>query len=327
MKIIAYAVRPDELDAFEKVSKQLNVDVKLVNESLSSSNVHLAKGYEAVSILGNCDASAENIETLAQGGTQFLASRSAGFNNVDMEAVRTQGLRFSNATYSADCVSDFTVMLVLMAVRRMKKIMKRVENQDYSLPGIQGREMHNLTFGIIGTGRIGASTIRKLQGFGGTLLGQDVYENESLKEMITYVSLDELYERSDVIILHAPLFDSTYHMLNDEAFAKMKDDVIVINTSRGELIDTDALIRALDSGKVSTCGLDVLEDELGIYHQNHRNSRLTHHQLAYLQNHPSVIISPHSAFYTDQAVYDMVEVSLSSLTMFMTHGRSDWEIQ
>ena len=326
-KMIAYAVRPDELAAFEKFSKDLNIELTMVNENMSEENVHLAEGFEAVSILGNCDASAKNIETLAQGGTKYLASRSAGFNNVDTEAIKAHGLRFSNATYSEDCVSDFTVLHVLMAVRQMKKIMKRSEMQDFSLPGIQGKEMHNLTFGIVGTGRIGASTARKLSGFGGKIIAQDVYENESLKDILTYVSLDELLTTADVIILHAPLFDSTYHMLNKETLAKTKEGVIIVNTSRGELIDTKALIEALDSGHVSACGLDVVEGELGVFHVNHRNSNLTDHNLAYLRQHPNVVVSPHAAFYTDQAVSDMVEVALTSLTGFINDNESKWEIK
>ncbi|CAM3651985.1 D-isomer specific 2-hydroxyacid dehydrogenase family protein [Erysipelothrix urinaevulpis] len=326
-KIIAYAARPDELADFERFSKALNIEVELVYSSLSSENIHLAKGYEAVSILGNCDASKENIATLSELGCKYLASRSAGFNNVDMEAVREHGIKFSNATYSVDCVSDYTVMLTLMAVRRMKKVMKRMENQDFSLNNIQGREMHNLTFGIVGTGRIGASTARKLAGFGGKIIAQDVFENEGLKEFVTYVSIDELLETADVIILHAPLLESTHHLLNEETFAKTKKGLIVINTSRGELIDTNALIKYLDNGHISTCGFDVLEGELGVFHQDHRNTRLTDHNLAYLMNHQDVIVSPHSAFYTDQAVSDMVEVALTSLTSFLETGESKYEIK
>lgn len=326
-KIIAYAVRPDEFDAFERFSKELDLDVQIVRDSLSMENVDLTKGYEAVAFLGNCDLSESVLEILASNGVKYLASRSAGYNNVDMDAVKRLGLRFSNASYSPHCVADFAVMMILMSVRKMKTIMKRVEMNDYSLPGIQGKEMHNLTFGVIGTGRIGQITARNLSGFGGKIIGYDVYENDDIKDVLEYVSLDTLLETADVITLHAPLFESTHHIINDVNLAKTKPGVVIVNCARGELVDTDALIKYLDNGHIGAVGLDVLEGELGLFHVDHRLNHVNNHQLTLLQGYKNVVVSPHASFYTDQAVSDMVEVGLSSLKQFVNTDQSSYEIK
>ncbi|WP_240915981.1 D-isomer specific 2-hydroxyacid dehydrogenase family protein [Erysipelothrix sp. HDW6C] len=327
MKVIAFAVRPDEQAAFEKYTNELGIDMTYVNESLGMENVAMTQGFETVSFLGNCDLSRPVLEILAANGVKFLASRSAGFNNVDMDAVRDLGLRFSNANYSPNCVSDFAVMLILMSIRNMKAIMKRTEINDYSLPGIQGREMHNLTFGVIGTGRIGCETAHSLAGFNGRIIGYDVYENESIKDVLEYVSLDTLFREADVITLHTPLFESTYHIINAENLAKTKPGVVIVNCARGELVDSDALIEYVENGHIGGVGLDVLEGELGIFHNNHRLSTLSNHQLAILERHKNVIVTPHCAFYTDQAVSDMVEVALRSLVSFVENGESSVEIK
>lgn len=326
IKLIAFAVRPDELAAFEKFSKELDLDIELVKESLSSDNVELTQGYEGVAFLGNCDLSKNVLEKLSTNGIKFLASRSAGYNNVDIEVAKELGLKFSNASYSPHCVADFAVMMVLMAVRKMKSIMKRVEMNDYSLPGIQGKEMHNLTFGVIGTGRIGQVAARNLSGFGGRIIGYDVYEDDAIKDVLEYVSLDTLLAEADVITLHAPLFESTHHIINESNLAKTKEGVVIVNCARGELIDTSALIKYLDNGHIGAVGLDVLEGELGIFHVDHRLGQVINHELSILQSYKNVIVSPHASFYTDQAVSDMVEVSLESLVSFIKTNKSPNEI-
>lgn len=327
MKLIAYAVRPDEKAAFEKYSELLGLDITFVPGQLGMSNVDEAAGFEAVTFLGNCDASRPVLEKLQGHGVKYLASRSAGFNNVDMEAVKELGLRFSNATYSPSCVADFTVMLILMSIRNMKTMMKRLEAHDYSLPGLQGKEMHNLTFGVIGTGRIGANTARNLSGFGGRIIGFDLYENDSLRDILEYVDLDTLLKEADVITLHAPLLDSTHHIINKENIAKTKQGVVIVNCARAELVDTDALIEGIESGHIGAAALDVFPNEIGIVHTDNRMRTYSNHQLAILERHKNVIVTPHTAFYTDQAVSDMVEVALRSLKSFVETNESPNEIK
>ena len=327
MRTIAFAVRNDELDAFHNFSSELNIEVKLVTEKLSLDTVDLTKGYDNVVFFGMCDLSEEVLTELKSNGVKYIASRSAGFNNVDMAAAKRLGIKVSNASYSPNCVADYTVMLTLMAIRKMKSIMKRVELGDYSLPGIQGKEMHNLTFGIIGTGRIGQVTARNLSGFGGRIIAYNNSEKDEIKDIVEYVSLETLLKESDVISLHTPLVESTKYLINEETLSKTKQGVVIINTARGELIDTKALIKFIDNGHIGAVGIDVLENELGLFHVDHSLNHLVNHDLSILQSYKKVIVSPHSSFYTDQAVSDMVEVALRSVVSFIHTDTSPNEVK
>ncbi|MEK5321764.1 D-isomer specific 2-hydroxyacid dehydrogenase family protein [Paenibacillus sp. FSL L8-0644] len=326
-KIVVYQARPDEAAYFEKFGKKFDLDIKYVTQELNAETAIQAQDAEAVTIQGSNKADRATLQALSRVGVKYLALRSAGYNYVDRAAAKEYGIRFSNVTYSPNSVADFTTMLILMCERKAQQILARGTVQDYTLAGIQGREIRNLTVGIIGTGQIGATVARNLSGFGCNLIGYDIYKNDNLRNLIEYVSLEKLFSTSDVITLHAPLFDSNYHMINRESIAKMKDGVCIVNCGRGPLIDTEALIYGIETGKVGAAGLDVIEDELGIFHEDHRLNVLNNHQLAILKALPNVIITPHTAFYTDQAVSDMVEIALKSLISFMNNGTSRWEIQ
>lgn len=326
MKIIAYATRPDEQDAFEKFAKELHIEVKYMTQKLSKETVNEAKGFEYVTILGNCDASSEVLETLSEYGVKYLASRSVGYNNIDLEKAKELGIRVSNASYSPYCVADFTVMLILMSIRKVSIAIQRGKVQDFSLQGIQGREMHNLTVGVIGTGRIGQAVIKNLTGFGCKIVAYDLYPNEEMKQYVEYVELEKLYVESDIITLHTPLFESNYHLINKDTIDQMKDGVVIINTARGELIHTEHLIQKLEEGKVGAAALDVLENEVGIFHQDCRHTRITNRELQVLGQIPNVILTQHFAFYTDQAVYDMVECGLKSLRAFKDQVDNPYEL-
>lgn len=209
----------------------------------------------------------------------------------------------------------------------MKQIISRNDVQDYTLEGIQGREIKNLTIGIIGTGKIGATVAKNFSGFGCRLIGYDIYEDDTLKDILEYVSLEQLLSESDVITLHAPLFDSNFHMINKESIKKMKDGVCIINCGRGPLIDTEALIEGLENGKIGAAALDVVEGEGNVFNADHRFNVISNRNLSILRAFPNVICTPHVAFYTDQAVSDMVENALKSLQSFMSVGESQWEIK
>lgn len=326
MKTIAFAVRPDELEAFDRYSKELKLEVELVIEKLSLDTVDQTKGYEAVIFFGMCDLSAPVLQQLSSNGVKYISSRSAGFNNVDMDVANSLGIKVSNSTYSPHCVADHTVMLILMAIRKMKLTMMRVGLNNYSLAGIQGKEMHNLTFGIIGTGKIGQVVARNLSGFGGKILAYNRTEKNEIKDIVEYVSLETLLATSDVITLHTPLDEMTTHLLNEDTLSKTKEGVVIINTARGELIDTNALIKFIDNGHISAVGLDVLENELGLFHHDHSMNHVANHPLSILQSYKNVVVSPHSSFYTDQAVSDMVECGLRSTTSFLQTGISPYQV-
>ncbi|MCY1152596.1 MAG: D-isomer specific 2-hydroxyacid dehydrogenase family protein [Sphaerochaetaceae bacterium] len=326
-KITAFASRPDERVSFDLFEEKLNLDIKHVSSQLSLDVVEQAKGSVGVTVLGNCDCSKPVLEELSKMGIKFLASRSAGYNNIDVEAAKSLGIQISNAQYSPNCVADFAIMLALMLNRKVVTVLKRNVANDFSLPGVQGHEMKNMTVGVIGTGRIGQAVIKNYSGFGCKILGYDLYENEEMKNYITYVDLDYLLENSDIITLHTPLFDSTYHMINKDSIAKMKKGVKIINTARGELIDTDALIEGLKSRHIGAAGLDVLESEKGIFHTDCRMKGMYNEQIAILKAFDNVVLTNHVAFYTDQAVEDMVYCGLNSLYQFITTGTADFEIK
>lgn len=327
MIVTIYNPRKDEIGAFEKFAKEFGIELNYVYQELDKDTAALAKGTKAVSVQGSNVVDREALKALKGNGVDYLALRSIGYNNVDMDAAKEYGIRFSNVTYSTSSVADFAVMLMLMGIRKMDSIMMRNRAQDYSLQGVQGREIHNMTVGIVGTGKIGARVARNISGFGCNILGYDPYENDSLKDILTYVSFGELLEKSDIITLHAPLFEANHHLINAETIAKMKDGVCIINCGRGPLIDTKALITGMKEGKIAAVGLDTIEGELSVFHSDHHETVIDNDDMAILKQFPNAIITPHCSFYTDQAVSDMVENSLRSCLSFMTEGSSRWEIK
>ena len=286
MKIMFYSLRPfDELSYAEKFSKQYGIDFAWTADYPNPDNIKLAQGCDAVSSTP-CDMSAKYIDAFHDLGVKYLPCRSIGYDHIEM----------------------------LMLLRKMMPIMKRAEIQDYHLKGKMGRDISNCTVGVIGTGRIGRTVIRSLSGFGCRILAYDPYENEEVKKYAAYVSADELLAQSDIITLHAPASEANYHILNREAFGKCKDGVLIVNAARGTLIDTAALIDALESGKVGGAGLDVLEHEAGLYYYNREGDIIRNDEMSILRSFPNVILSPHTAFYTDDAVESMVNGIFESVS-------------
>lgn len=314
MKVLAYCVRPDEMSSFEKFSKVHNHEVTIVKESFAPATADLAEGYDAISILGNCTANKEAIEKVAKLGVKYIATRSAGFNNIDLEAAKENGIKVSNVpAYSPNAVGEFAVGVTLCLARNFKKAFKRVDVQNFSLDGLIGFELRNKTIGFIGTGRIGQTAIKGFSGFGAKMIGYDLYPNDNAAQYIEYKSLEEVIAESDIISLHCPLTDDNYHMIDAKAIEKMKDGVIIINTSRGQLMNAQDLIAGLKTGKIGGVATDVYEYEYGIFHNDHQNNIISDETLLTLKSFPNVIVTPHYGFYTDEAVANMVEYSLENL--------------
>ncbi len=320
MKVIAFAARADEQSAFDMFSKQFGMELKLVSENLSEKTVEQAKGFDGVSIVGNCLASRSVLEALHHYGVQAVASRSTGYDNIDLEAAKEFGLRVSNSMYSPHSVGEFTVMCILNLLRQMPYSRKKAATNDFSLKGLQGKELHNQVVGVIGTGKIGKIVVQGLTGFGCETIVYDPFPSKEVEQMAQYVSLDELFLRADVITMHIPLTGDNTYMINKKTIARMKDHVYIVNTSRGELIHTGDLIDALQSGKVGGVALDVIEGEQGIFHHDCSAKPFSHDNLVLLKNMNNVQITGHHAFYTNQAVSDMVECSLTNLHSFHTTG-------
>lgn len=322
MKLFVYSYREfDEAEFFQKFAEEYHVELGICHDAPTMENAYLAEGYPYVSII-TTKIDEELMNRFHALGVKMISTRTIGYDHIDLEAARKCGISVGNVTYSPECVADYTVMLMLMSIRKMKRIMQREEINDFSLPGIQGKEMPNFTVGVLGTGRIGRAVIRDISGFGCKIYAYDQYENDEVKKYAQYVSLDEIYEKCDMITLHMPLTEENMHLIDAEAIQKMQDGVVLINTARGGLIDTKALIDGLESGKIGAAGLDVIEEEFGMYYFDRKSDILSKRDLYILRGFPNVIVTPHMAFYTDQAVSDMVKHSIESC-MLHEAGKED----
>lgn len=320
MKICAYEVREDEKKDFARMAEKLQVEIELHDEIPGPDTAALAEGCEGVTMLGMGKIDKELLDMWKSMGVQCISTRTIGYNHIDTDYAKEIGMQVCNAAYPPSGVAEFTLMLMLMCLRNYKQSLWRGQVNDFALQGLQGKEIGSMTVGVIGTGKIGAQVIKYLTGFGCRILAYDMYPNVALKDVVEYVELDELFAKADMITLHTPLLDSTYHLVNAETIAKMKDGVVLINCARGELMDTTALIEGIESGKIGALGLDVVEGERGIAHEDHRIDILSNQQMAYLRQFRNVTMTPHMAFYTDVAVSHMVECGVAGLVEMLQNG-------
>lgn len=328
MKVTVYNCREfDEKELFLKYGKELSIELVLCPDAPDKENASLSKGSECIDIITS-KMTRELLEVFASYGVKYVVTRTIGYDHIDAAAAKEFGMTVANAPYGPDGVADYSVMLILMTIRRMKSIVNRTRVQDYTLRGLMGRELKDLTVGVIGTGRIGRTVLQDLSGFGCKLVAYDVHENEEVKKSgVPYVTLDEMWQQADVITLHAPLTKENHHMINKEAIAKMKDGVMIVNTARGGLIDSEALIRGIESGKIGGAGLDVVENEFGLYYYDHKEDILNNRELSVLRGFPNVTVSHHMAFYTDDCVETVVRDSLLGCKCFVEGRENPWEVK
>lgn len=325
MKILAYSYRADETMYFQEFSKKYKVEVVLCEDAPSMKNAELARGFQCVSIV-TTPVSGELVEKFHEMGVKFISTRTIGYDHIDIEKARQLDMHVGNVTYSPSSVADHTVMVILMTIRKMKAIMQCTSVQDYSLKGVQGRELHNLTVGVIGTGKIGQRVIKNLSGFDCKIIAHSSHEDEDVKKYAAYVSLEELLKNSNIITLHIPARKNNYHIIDKNSIDMMKEGVFIINTARGSLINTEDLIEGIEKKKIAGVALDVIEHESDLYYNDLKCEILNNRQLAILKSYPNVIITPHTAFYTDQSVSDMVENSILSCTLFMEGKQNPWQV-
>ena len=327
MKLFAFALREfDELKYFEECREKYGITFDYTTEYPNKDNISLAEGYEAVSIITN-PVDEEMLGLFSKMGVKYLATRSIGYEHIDVEAAHRLGIRVCHASYSPNSVANYTIMLMLMACRNIGYILEKSRLQDYSLGGKIGKELSLCTVGVIGTGKIGETVVEHLSGFGCRMLAYDLYEKESVKRHAEYVTLDRLYRESDIITLHVPGMAENYHMLDEKAFGRMKDGVILVNAARGMLVDTDALIAALESGRVGFAALDTVEEENGLYYLNRERDVIANRHRAVLGAFQNVILSPHMAFYTEQAVSDMVGKTVEAMVLLSEGKESSLEVR
>lgn len=305
MKIFAYCLREfDEKGFFDEICSRYGAEYDYTTDYPNPNNVALASGYDAVSITP-CDMGAAMLDRFYAVGVRYVATRSIGFDHIDLDHARRLGMGVCHVSYAPETVADYAIMMMLMCCRNICHILDRSRVQDYTLKGKMGKDLCDCTVGIIGTGQIGKTVARHLSAFGCRILAYDLYPDNKLSGIAEYVSLEELYAQSDIITLHTPATAENHHMLNENAFRLMKDGVVLINTARGALIDTEALICAIESGKIGHAALDVLEHEDGLYYSNRMGDPISNRHMAVLRSFPNVILTPHTAFYTQKVVYDM----------------------
>lgn len=313
MKIAAFEVRKDERENFQEIKEALQIELECRSEMLTMENIDSVNGCTGVTILGQYRYGKEMLDALKERGVDYLATRTVGYNHIDIEYAKQIGLHVCNVAYGPNGVADYTVMMILLCLRNYKPALWRTNVNDFSLEGLQGRELKDLTVGILGTGRIGCAVLKNLSGFGCRLLAYDVRENEAAKEIAEYVDLETIYKECDVISLHMPLMESTYHLIDKEVIKRMKEGVVLINCARGELMKIEDLIEGIENKHIGALGLDCMEYEEGIVHQNLKIDIISNREMAYLRQFPNVIHTQHMAFYTDAAVKSMVYGSIQGI--------------
>jgi D-specific alpha-keto acid dehydrogenase len=276
---------------------------------VSEANIDLAAGNRCISIGHKTQVTNATLRALSQAGVEYISTRSIGYNHLDVKYAEHVGIRVENVSYSPDSVADYTLMLMLMSIRNLKSTLQRTDVHDYRLDTVRGRELRDLTVGVIGTGRIGSAVVDRLRGFGGRIVAYD-------KRSAAPVPLDSLLPQCDIVTLHTPLTAETHHLLDRRRIEHLKPGAFVINTGRGALLDTSALADALENGRLGGAALDVLEGEEGIFYADHRNNPVESELLLRLQKLPNVLITPHTAYYTDHALRDTVENSIVNCLEF-----------
>lgn len=321
MKILFYDARNYDKESFDAELKDYpSVKIDYVEANLTPVTASLARGYDAVCAFVNAEANAMTLEILRGFDVKLVLMRCAGFDAVNVPVAKDLGMTVTRVpAYSPEAIAEHAMGLALCANRRIHKGYIRVRENDFDLSGLVGETLHGKTAGIIGTGRIGAALCRICKGFGMHVLGSDLYPNQKLVDeehvVDEYVDYDELYRRSDLISLHAFLNEESRHMINDESIAKMKDGVIFVNTGRGGLVDTQALIRGILSGKIGAAGLDVYDEEGANVYQNH-SGEVIDSVTARLCSFPNVVMTSHQAFFTKEALSQIARVTLENAVAF-----------
>ncbi|MDM8271058.1 D-isomer specific 2-hydroxyacid dehydrogenase family protein [Thermophilibacter provencensis] len=327
MRIFAYALRPyDELGYLDALSRELGFDYDWTPDYPTLENAGLAAGADGVCIITN-PMSRELLSRYRALGVHGLATRSIGFEHIDVAAARELGIRVAHAAYPPEGVANFTIMLMLMALRKVKLFMAQAAVQNFDLEGKIGRDLSSCTVGVVGTGAIGACVVRHLRGFGCRVLACDPVEKDELRGMATYVSLGELLASSDVVTLHAPGLPENHHMIGAAELAAMRRGAILVNAARGSLVDTEALLGALESGHLGGAALDTIEHEQNLYYLDRSLDVLPNRDRAALSALPNVIVSPHMAFYTNEDVEGMVRSNVEALMAFAAGNENPYEVR
>jgi D-lactate dehydrogenase len=324
VEILAFGVQADEKPLIEEAFEGHH-EVRCLDVLLNEDTAPIAAGHEIVSSSVNADLGGRVLEILAAGGTRMVAQRSTGFNNIDLDAAERLGLTVARVSYySPYAVAEFAWTLAMAVNRRIVRASIRTRDFDFRLDGLMGRDMHGRTAGVLGTGKIGEAFARIAHGFGMRLLGWDIAENPACMQLgMTYVPKEQLLAEADLITLHVPLMPQTQHLIDAAALKSMKDDAILINSSRGGLIDTAALVAELREGRFTGVGLDVYEAEAGLFFLDRSLEAVDDDTLARLVTFPNVLVTSHQAYYTRDAVGQIVATTVGNVLDYRAGRRSE----
>lgn len=318
MKILFFDTKKYDKEFFDKIlPKYDDIEIEYVESDINERNAVYAKGFDAVCAFVSSDLSKEVVDVLGQQGIKLLLMRCAGFNNVDLKAAADNDITILRVPgYSPEAVAEHAMGLALASNRHIHKGYIKVRENNFSLVGLTGLNFHGKTAGVVGTGKIGAAMCRICHGFGMKVIAYDIYQNPDL-DFVEYVELDRLLHESDLISLHCPLTDDSYHMINKDTIAKMKDGVVLVNTSRGALIDTHDLIQGIRSHKFHSVGLDVYEEETENVFENREDDILETSVTSRLLSFPNVIVTSHQAFLTEEALEAISYTTLENAKSFI----------
>jgi D-lactate dehydrogenase len=318
MRVAVFSTKGYDQLFLQKANAGHGHELTFLEARLSPETAPLAEGFPAVCAFVNDRLDAAVVRELARGGTRLIALRSAGFNHVDLPAAADAGLTVARVpAYSPHAVAEHAVALLLGLNRKLHRAYARVREGNFSLEGLLGFDVHGRTVGVIGTGKIGLAFARIMAGFGCRILASDPFPNPECEAVgAQYVGLPELFAQSDIIALHAPLTPDTHHLINAEALTRMKDGVMLINTSRGALVDTRAVIRALKTGKLGALGLDVYEEEEALFFEDQSGQVIEDDVFARLLTFPNVIITGHQGFFTEEALRNIADTTMNNVTAF-----------
>jgi D-lactate dehydrogenase len=326
--IAFFDAKPYDRNAFDEANSQYGYTIKYYDSHLSGDTVSLAKGSDVVCAFVNDTIDREVIDSLVTYNISLIAMRCAGYNNVDLHAAYRKIHVVRVPAYSPHAVAEHAAALMLSLNRKIHKAYYRTRDNNFNINGLLGFDMYGKTIGVIGTGKIGQVLIGIANGFGMKVLGYDPYPAPRLEEEhdFDYVTLDTLYRRSEIISLHCPLTKDTFHLINIDSIASMKDGVMIINTGRGALIDSRALIHGLKSGKIGAAGLDVYEEESEYFFEDFSSTIISDDVLARLLTFPNVLITSHQGFFTREALSNIAHTTLSNMQAFLTGGALGNEI-
>ncbi|WP_339884863.1 2-hydroxyacid dehydrogenase [Polaribacter vadi] len=328
MNLAVFSTKPYDKEYFEKFKNEYDIKISYYEASLKPNTAKLTKDFDAVCVFVNDVLNKKTVETIAKKGVRLIALRCAGFNNVDLNACKENNIKVVRVpAYSPEAVAEHAMALILTLNRKTHKAYNRVREGNFSLTNLIGFNLYKKVVGVVGTGKIGAAFCRIAKGFGCEVLAYDINKNEELeKNGVKYVSLEELFNKSDVISLHCPLNEKTKHIIDKSSIKKMKKGVLLVNTSRGALVNTKDVITGLKSKKIAFLGIDVYEQEENLFFKDLSESIIKDDLLLRLNSFPNVLITSHQAFFTKEAMTEITTTTLNNIQEFMNDEKLTNEV-